>query len=82
MAIQTHDEHYRFLPVEPIDLIRAVIESDAKIDPMAKYCIGQSLKYILRAGQKPNEPWERDIEKAMNYLNYALTENWISGGQK
>jgi len=37
-------------------------------DEMFKgFCLGNILKYRLRAGKKPNEPVERDIEKALKY---------------
>lgn len=35
-------------------------------------CKLNTLKYILRAGSKPNNPTEQDLEKALWYL-----EKWI-----
>jgi len=38
-----------------------------------------AIKHIMRAGLKPGQPWRKDIEKAINYLNRALTGEWLRG---
>lgn len=37
------------------------------IEAFLNFCRLNSFKYRMRAGQKPNEPIERDIEKALWY---------------
>lgn len=70
-------KHYDFEPVnETIELIELVVERGA-IPRKSAYMIGTALKYIMRAGTKPNEGWEDDVAKAMNYLHRALKGEWV-----
>lgn len=69
--------HYDFKPVrETIELIEQVVEREA-IPRKAAYMIGNALKYLFRAGVKPNESWEDDVRKAENYLHRAHAGKWI-----
>lgn len=34
--------------------------------------IGNTTKYLFRAGTKENEPYQKDIKKAIDYVNYEL----------
>ena len=36
------------------------------------YNIGTAISYLLRAGHKPNNPIEQDIQKAINHLQFEL----------
>ena len=36
------------------------------------YNIGTAISYLLRAGHKPNNPIEQDIQKAINHLHFEL----------
>ena len=36
------------------------------------FCLGSAIKYILRAGKKPNESFNDDIKKAIWYLNREI----------
>ena len=36
------------------------------------YNIGTAISYLLRAGHKPNNPVEQDIQKAINHLHFEL----------
>lgn len=67
--------HYDFQPVkETIELIEQVVNRD-NLPPSAAYCIGNALKYILRAGKKTPD-WKEDISKAENYLHRAIHGEW------
>jgi hypothetical protein len=52
--------------IESIDVIEA-FELD--------FCLGNAVKYILRAGKKPDQPIERDLEKAIWYLNRKIQQS-------
>jgi hypothetical protein len=51
--------------IESIDVIEA-FELD--------FCLGNAVKYILRSGKKPDQPIERDLEKAIWYLNRRIQQ--------
>lgn len=36
------------------------------------YNLGTALTYIIRAGKKPDNPAEKDIQKAIDHLNFEL----------
>lgn len=63
-------------PVETIEILEAVVRREA-LPRAAAYCVGNALKYLLRAGNKPGESWKDDIAKAENYLHRALTGVWL-----
>lgn len=71
-------KHYD-LPLikESIELIEHVVARES-IPRKAAFEICQALRYILRAGVKPGEPWQADIGKAENYLHRALSGEWIN----
>ena len=58
-----HPQHYESqrIVLEPIDLCECF-----------DFCIGNALKYLLRAGHKEGNPEEQDLAKARWYLNRAL----------
>lgn len=73
--------HYDFAPVrEAMELIEQVVGREG-VPRRAAYCIGNALKYLIRAGAKPGEPWEDDVRKAENYLHRAHTGEWMTGGK-
>ena len=84
-----HDIHYKLMPIEPFDVMEQRVKmhlegehiGDGHPPPPAKLAMAMALKYIMRAGNKDGQPWEKDVEKAMNYLNRALTGKWISPTQ-
>ena len=59
-----HPKHYegQRIVLEPIDLCECY-----------DFCIGNALKYLIRAGKKDGNPTEQDLAKARWYLNRALT---------
>lgn len=71
--------HYDFPAFrEAIELIEQVV-SRKSIPRRPAYMIGNALKYLCRAGNKPDESWEDDVRKAENYLHRAISGKWISG---
>lgn len=55
-----HPKHYNEHPsgVEAIDIIEHM-----------PFNIGTAMKYLWRAGLKPNQPMEQDLDKALWYIN-------------
>jgi len=73
-----HDKHYASKEIEPIQVIEETIERlTGKLDSKAVFNIGQSLKYLLRAGLKEGESVEKDLDKAFNYLHRAIKGGWV-----
>ena len=50
------------------------------------FALTNALKYAVRAGKKPNEPFEKDMGKYNDYINMAVkmgfersgVENWVA----
>lgn len=59
-----HPSHYKRYPVEVIDIIRHVLGPEG----FKAYCIGNELKYRLRAGDKGDAA--QDLAKAMKYREF------------
>lgn len=59
--------HYQEFSVEVIDMMAAIWGKEAT----ALHCEMCAFKYKLRAGSKPDQPIERDLEKAAWYLSKA-----------
>lgn len=66
--------HYKGqYPFEVIDIIKLVLnEYGEKLTPFECYCLGNQIKYRLRAGFK--DDIERDIGKALKYKEFADNE--------
>lgn len=63
-----YNEHYKSGGIQPIDIMCLNFSRDEFIG----FCKGNALKYILRAGKKEGEPVDKDLTKALNYI-----EIWI-----
>ena len=59
--------HYQEFSVEVIDMMAAIWGKEAT----ALHCEMCAFKYKLRAGSKPDQPIERDLDKAAWYLSKA-----------
>ncbi len=69
--------HYDFPACkESIEVIETVVSRES-FSRKAAFCIGNALKYLLRAGEKDGETWMDDIAKAENYLHRARTGEWM-----
>jgi hypothetical protein len=77
-AHKLHDDHYADKGIEPI-LVQEQVMNNEGIPRPAVLHVAQAVRYILRAGTKKGEPWEKDIEKAFNYLHRALKGTWLNG---
>lgn len=75
--VETHSSHYAEKRIEPIDVQEQIMEVLVNIPPVQRHLIAHSVKYLMRAGSKAGEPWEKDIQKAFNYLHRALTGEWV-----
>lgn len=60
-----HPSHYTAYPVEVIDIIKATLGDDG----FKAYCLGNEIKYRMRAGLKGDNA-EEDIAKAMQYMEF------------
>lgn len=60
-------KHYQEFSVEVIDMMAAIWGKEAT----ALHCEMCAFKYKLRAGSKPHQPIERDLDKAEWYLSKA-----------
>lgn len=54
-----HPKHYNRYSVEVVDMMEKIYGLDAAIT----WCELTAFKYRMRAGTKPNTPFEKDIEK-------------------
>lgn len=63
-------KHYNVFDREVIDTIKDLLENNDNYKGFDGYCIGNSLKYIFRAGMKGD--YYEDLEKARYYLNKIL----------
>ncbi len=39
------------------------------------FCLGNVIKYILRAGKKSDNSYEQDLNKALDYLQHEVKKN-------
>mgnify|MGYP001243981815 CR=1 FL=1 len=58
-----HPDHYQSENIEAIDVIEAF---------NLNFSLGSAVKYILRAGRKPNEARTDDLKKAIWYLKREM----------
>ena len=57
--------------MEAIDIIREVADG---VDGEAAFCLGNIIKYVLRAGRKPGA--QDDLKKANNYAHRLVYGEW------
>ena len=57
--------------MEAIDIIKEVTDG---IDGEAAFCLGNIIKYVLRAGRKPGA--QDDLRKANNYAHRLVYGEW------
>lgn len=63
-----HPSHYANGKFEVID----IIEDQLGIDGLRGFCLGNTIKYICRAGKKNPSKLVEDLEKAEWYLHHYL----------
>jgi len=71
-----HDEHY--IELSPIEIIEknATRMAALGVDARSIIAVGNALKYLLRCGSKKGEPFEKDLQKALNYTFRAINHRW------
>jgi hypothetical protein len=71
-------KHYEIMPgLEAIDIIDVVLTSlDGEITPYQAYCLGNFLKYRLRAGDK--DDLQQDIDKSNEYKAMLCFQDTVS----
>ena len=79
-----HDGHYRALEAkgaEPIERMEALVCRGIPEDShrIAKRNLNMAMasKHQDRAGEKSGEAWEKELQKAENYLHRAWAGRWI-----
>lgn len=60
-------EHYKQFSIETIEMMVMIYG----YEKVADYCEINAFKYKMRAGTKPNQPIQRDLDKANWYLDKA-----------
>ena len=72
-------KHYEIMPgLEAIDIIDTVLTSlEGEITPYQAYCLGNFLKYRLRAGDK--DDLQQDIDKSNEYKAMINAEYTLPG---
>jgi hypothetical protein len=63
-----HPNHYNMYPMEVKDIIKLVLDSTPGLTQFQSYCLGNELKYRLRAGFKGDVV--EDINKAIKYKEF------------
>lgn len=63
-----HPSHYTGGKYEVID----IIEDQLGPDGVIHFCLGNTMKYICRAGKKDPLKELEDLKKALWYLNHAI----------
>lgn len=83
-ALPKHDGHYRTLEAkgaEPIERMEALVCRGIPEDlhRIAKRNLNMAMasKHQDRAGEKSGEAWEKELQKAENYLHRAWSGRWI-----
>ena len=62
-----HPRHYNRYSIEVIEMFRRIYGDEAT----ALWCEMTALKYRMRMGTKPDNPFERDLDKEKWYLYKA-----------
>lgn len=83
-SLPKHDGHYRTLEAkgaEPIERMEALVCRGIPEDlhRIAKRNLNMAMasKHQDRAGEKSGEAWEKELQKAENYLHRAWSGRWI-----
>ena len=63
-TVVDHPEHYQQYPKEVIEIIHLILGDEG----FKSYCLGNEIKYRLRAGFKGSST--EDIAKAMSYFKF------------
>lgn len=64
--MEKYNEHYRKLPIEPIELMRMTLTKEE----LQGFFKGNIIKYALRAGHKQGEDYSKDVAKLLVYKQW------------
>lgn len=65
--VVNHPPHYNNYPIEVIRIVELVLEN-TDLSPLDAYCMGNIIKYRMRAGFKGDV--QQDIDKANWYMEF------------
>jgi hypothetical protein len=64
--MEKYNEHYKKLPIEPIELMRITLTKEE----LQGFIKGNIIKYALRAGHKEGEDYSKDVAKLLVYKGW------------
>ena len=64
--MEKYNEHYKKLPIEPIELMRITLTKEE----LQGFIKGNIIKYALRAGHKEGEGYSKDVAKLLVYKQW------------
>ena len=64
--MEEYNEHYKKLPIEPIELMRMTLTKEE----LKGFFKGNIIKYALRAGHKQGEDYSKDTAKLQVYKKW------------
>lgn len=64
--MEKYNDHYKKLPIEPIELMRMTLTKEE----LQGFFKGNIIKYALRAGHKQGEDYSKDVAKLLVYKQW------------
>ncbi len=65
----SHPSHYGGED-NPYEAIKVINAHDLN------FCLGNAIKYVLRAGKKESNTKKQDLQKAIQYLQFEIDKGW------
>ena len=78
-ASSNYDDHYRRCTVSSID-VKEMLWARDELPTQVRGNVGDAVARLMRMGLKAGEPWEKEVEKAINELYRARYGIWLDGG--
>lgn len=69
--MEKYNQHYKELPIEPIELMRITLTKEE----LQGFIKGNIIKYALRAGHKEGEDYSKDTAKLLVYKQWLEDMN-------
>jgi hypothetical protein len=80
-ANSNYDKHYTECRIQPIEVKEMLWSRGSVYIPSSTAGnIGDAIARLMRIGLKDGEPWEKEVEKAINELYRARYGVWLDGG--
>ena len=77
--LSNYDKHYTECEIQPIEVKEMLWGRDG-IPTSTLGNVGDAVARLMRMGLKDGEPWEKEVEKAINELFRARYGVWLDGG--